>query len=150
MTTTAINTAPINTATFTPQSTARDLADKFITFLETGTVPDGLFTPDVFVDLSVPQRRLQTQGVQDAVALRGAGHQGPSRVPRSRLDATATGFVLEIEERWEHGGERWYCRELFRAGVHDGSISELSIYCTGDWDQAQVAEHARAVTLLKA
>ncbi|MFD0637224.1 hypothetical protein ACFQ9X_42305 [Catenulispora yoronensis] len=70
-------------------------------------------------------------------------------MPRSRLDATATGFVLEVEERWEQDGESWYCRELFRADVSDGAIAELSVYCTGDWDRARVAEHAAAVHLLK-
>ncbi|MFL6114880.1 MAG: hypothetical protein ACJ786_26560 [Catenulispora sp.] len=135
---------------FTPEAEVHALADKFIAFLETGTVPEGLFTSDVFVDFTMPQWRLQSRGVADAVALRTAGHPGPGRVPRSRLDATATGFVLEVEERWEQDGESWYCRELFRADISDGAISELSVYCTGDWDQARVAEHAQAVRMLKA
>jgi len=71
-------------------------------------------------------------------------------VPRSRFDATATGFVLEVEEEWEQDGDSWYCRELFRADVSDGSISELSVYCTGDWDSESVRRHAEAVHLLRA
>ncbi|GAA2022433.1 hypothetical protein GCM10009839_19820 [Catenulispora yoronensis] len=132
-----------------PEATAQDLAGKFISFLETGTAPEGLFTPDVFVDFTMPLWRLQARGAADVVGLRRAGHPGPGSVPRSRLDATATGFVLEVEERWEQDGESWYCRELFRADVSDGAIAELSVYCTGDWDRARVAEHAAAVHLLK-
>lgn len=139
----------MNTAQAATEATARELADKFVTFLETGNPPTGLFTPDVFCDFTMPQWRLQAQGVDDAVALRLAGHPGPSRVPRSRLDATPTGFVLEVEEQWEQDGESWYCRELFRADVSDGSISQLSVYCTGDWDRARVAEHAATVRLLR-
>lgn len=30
-----------------------------------------------------------------------------------------------------------------------GRITELSGYCTGDWDEAAVARHAEAVTLLR-
>ena len=30
-----------------------------------------------------------------------------------------------------------------------GRITELGIYCTGDWDEATVARHAEAVTLLR-
>jgi hypothetical protein len=131
------------------ETTARDLADKFVTFLESGNPPAGLFTPDVFCDFTLPRWRLQAQGLDDAVALRMAGHPGSSRVPRSRFDTTTTGFVLEVEEQWEHDGESWYCRELFRADVSDGSISQLSVYCTGDWDRARVAEHAGAVRLLR-
>jgi hypothetical protein len=133
----------------TEDSTARDLADKFITFLETGTPPGGLFTPDVFVDFTMPQWRLQAQGAEDVVGLRKHGHPEPGRVPRSRLDTTATGFVLEVEEQWEQGGDTWYCREMFRADVSDGAISELSVYCTGDWDSALVARHAATVPLLR-
>lgn len=127
----------------------RDLADKLVAFLETGKLPDGLFTPGVFVDFTMPQWRLQGEGVDEVVGLRLAGHPGPSRIPRTRLDATTTGFVLEVEERWEQDGESWYCRELFRADVSDGAVSQLSVYCTGDWDSARVAAHAEAVHLIR-
>ncbi|MFG2794654.1 hypothetical protein [Streptomyces sp. NPDC048419] len=137
----------MSTTQRTVETTARELADKLVTFLETGIPPAGLFTPDAFCDFTPPQWRLQAQGIDDLVALRKAGHPGASRVPRSRYDATATGFVLEVEEQWEQDGESWYCRELLRADVADGSISQLSVYCTGDWDRARVAEHARSVQL---
>jgi hypothetical protein len=128
---------------------ARDLAGKFVEFLETGTPPEGLFTANVFCDFTMPQWRLQASGIEDAVRLRKGGHPGPGRVPRTRFDATATGFVLGVEEEWDQDGEPWYCRELFRADVADGSISQISVYCTGDWDRARVAHHAATVQLLR-
>ena len=132
-----------------PETAARDLAGKLIAFLETGAPPDRLFAPDVFCDFTMPQWRLQGQGVEDIVRMRSAGHPGPSRVPRSRFDATSTGFVLEVEEEWDQDGESWYCRELLRADVADGAISQFSVYCTGDWDRAQVARHRANVQLLR-
>ena len=140
----------MTTGQVTARATARELADMLVSFLETGTAPAGVFTPDVFCDFTMPRWRLQAQGIEDTVALRRAGHPQPGRVPRSRFDATTTGFVLEVEEQWEQDGDSWYCRELFRADVSDGSISQLSVYCTGDWDRARVAEHAQAVRLLRA
>jgi hypothetical protein len=131
------------------ETVGRELAAKFIAFLETGEPPAGLFSPDLFLDFTMPQWRLQAQGVHDAVAIRLAGHPTKSRVPRSRFDATASGFVLEVEEEWDQDGESWYCRELFRADVTDGEVSQLSVYCTGDWDREQVARHREAVTLLR-
>lgn len=131
------------------ESVARELATGFISFLETGGSPMGLWAPDVFVDFTMPQWRLQAEGVEDVVALRKAGHPGPSRVPRSRFDATPTGFVLEVEEEWEQDGESWYCRELFRADVLDRAISALSVYCTGDWDSDRVRRHAQEVHLIR-
>ena len=135
--------------TLTDEAAGRELAAKVISFLETGTPPQGVFTRDAFVDFTMPQWRLQGQGINDIVRLRTAGHPGPSRVPRSRFDATSTGFVLEVEEEWDQDGEPWYCRELLRADVADGAISQMSVYCTGDWDRAQVARHRATVHLLR-
>lgn len=67
-------------------------------FLATGAAPPGLFHPDVFLDFTVPQWRVQAQGPGD---------------------------------------------------VLDGSISAISVYCTGDWDEAFQARHAREVALLR-
>lgn len=128
---------------------ARQLADAFIGFLETGDVPPGLFAPDVFCDFTLPTWRLQTVGADETRSLRLAGHSGPSSVVRHRLDPMAGGFVLEIEERWHEDGHDWYCRELFRADVGAGGITQLSVYCTGDWDEARIAQHEREVTLVR-
>ena len=125
------------------------VAEKLIAFLETGQPPRGLFAGDVFCDFTMPRWRLQGAGVDDVVALRRSGHPSPGRVLRARLDSTPSGFVLEVEETWESDGDQWYCRELFRADVTDGAISELSVYCTGDWDSARMAEHATTVTLIR-
>src|SRR5437763_7111878 len=96
-------------------SPARELAEKLVTFFETGEAPDGLFAPDVFCDLTVPHWRLQSEGPEGLVELRRAGHPAAGSVVRSRLDETASGFVLEFEERWHDEQRGWYARELARA-----------------------------------
>ena len=125
------------------------LERKFIEFLETGVVPDGLFADDVFLDFTPPLWRLQASGVQDALALRRAGHPSPGTVPRWRTDRTDRGFVIEFEEIWRDGGQQWYCREMARADVANGVITALSIYCTGDWDAARQTRHARQEVLVR-
>ena len=131
------------------QQEALVLAQRLIEFLETGAVPDGLFTPDVFCDFTMPKWRLQSEGIAGLVALRKAGHPGPGKVPRWRCDATATGFVLEFEERWEQDGKDWYSREMARADAPHGAVSALSVYCTGDWDADHRAKHAASVRLIR-
>src|SRR3984885_4224689 len=64
----------------TPDTAARDLAGKLLSFLETGAPPDGLFAPDVFCDFTLPQWRLQAQGVRHVLALRRVGGPGPPPV----------------------------------------------------------------------
>lgn len=135
-------------ATVTELDAAPPVVRRFVDWLETTHVPDGLFTEDVFIDFTPPQWRLQAQGVADTAALRRAGHPAPGRVRRLRYDPTPSGFVFEWEEEWDDATGHWYCREMMRAEVRDGAISSLSVYCTGDWDSAQVARHAREVALI--
>jgi hypothetical protein len=120
-----------------------------IRFMETGTVPDRLFAPEVFSDVSLPQWRLQATTVEEIVAIRFEGHPTPGQVTVGRVEQTDHGFTVELEERWEQGGQHWYCREMIRADVVDDRIVELSIYCTGDWDEARQREHAEAVRLIR-
>lgn len=104
-----------------------------IRFIETGAVTEGLFAPDIFADLSLPQWRLQAATDRDIIAIRQTSHPFPGRVRVERVDQTDHGFLIEFEERWHHDGQDWYCREAIRADVIADSIVEMSIYCTGDW-----------------
>jgi len=38
---------------------------------------------------------------------------------------------------------------MLRADVVDGAIAQLSVYCTGDWDEARQREHRVAVPLVR-
>jgi hypothetical protein len=122
---------------------------KLIRFLETGSVPDGLLAPGAFADLSLPHWRIQAGTAEEIVAIRAEGHSGPGQVRVERVEQTGRGFTIEFEERWDSEGQRWYCREMIRADVVDGSIVELSIFCTGDRDEARQREHAQVVRLIR-
>ena len=126
-----------------------DLADLAVTWLETGVRPDGMFADDVFADLTVPHWRLQAQGPDGAFHLREDNHPQLGKVRVEALDRTSRGFLLQFEERWEAEGQQWYCRELAHCVVADGFISELVIYCTGDWDEARQRLHADQVSLIR-
>ena len=135
--------------TMVDESTTQVLAKQYVEFIETGQAPEALFHPDAFLDFTSPQWRQQVAGGISLVAARNRLHPPPNTVPRWRYDPTPTGFVIEWEEQWVEGGQNMYCREMARADVQDGAIINLSVYCTGDWDEALVARHAREVTLLR-
>ena len=126
-----------------------DLARELVTWLETGSRPVALFSADVFTDFSPPQWRVQLQGDHAAFGLRESSHPFPGRVTVEAVDRTSRGFLIQFEERWEADGQRWYCRELIHCVVRDVRISELVIYCTGDWDEATQRAHADQVRLLR-
>ncbi len=134
-----------------PAITRRSVSD-FVTFLETSgqTVPDGLFAPDAFADLTFPTWRVQVDSGEAIVEARRRIHPQQGSVRIEKVVATATGWAIKLEERWEDHGQEWYCREGFIAELDEqGSIADFTLYCTGDWDQARVSEHAQAVTLLR-
>lgn len=126
-------------------SLMHDLSDKMVSFLETGSVPDKLFHPDVELDLGVPTWRVQSRGAANVIRVRKDRHPWAGQVTRTRLDPTPAGFVMEFEERWEDQGQHWYCREMLRADVVNGQVSGLSVYCTGDWDEACQQEYAHGM-----
>ena len=80
------------------------VAAKLIRFLETGSAPDGLFTPGVFADLSLPQWRFQAATAGEIVAIRAEGHPCPGQVRVERVEQTGHGFTIEFEERWDDQG----------------------------------------------
>ncbi len=131
------------------RATVRANADKLVAFLENGgNAPEGLFAPAVFGDLTFPQWRIQTEGAEELVAGRRQLHPQPGRVRLERVTPTATGYVVTLEERWEDGGQQWYCREGFVLDLdEDGAIHDFTLYCTGDWDEERQREHAETVTL---
>lgn len=141
----------MTTATVRLPASIRTSLDKFVTFLESGGIAsEGLFAPAVFGDLTFPCWRIQTNSAEELVAGRRRLHPQPGRVRLERVTPTETGYLIKLEERWEDGGQQWYCREGFIIDLDEnGAISDLTLYCTGDWDQARQREHAQAVTLLR-
>ncbi len=124
-------------------------ARRLINYLESGIAAEALFTADAFCDLSFPHWRIQTASAAQVLAARAHTHPYPGTVRVERLDSTDRGFVLAFEERWMDAGQHWYSRELVRADVLDGRIVDMSVYCTGDWDEARQEQHAREVTLIR-
>jgi len=110
---------------------------------------NALLSEDAFCDLSLPHWRVQGEGPDAVYGIREGDHPFRGTVRVEALDRTARGFLLQFEERWEADGQQWYCRELLHALVTEGRISELSVYCTGDWDAERQRLHAEQVRLLR-
>jgi len=130
-------------------SVVQGSVDRFVAFLETGAT-EGLFAPDLFADITLPHWRVQVQGADEMVAAKTSLHPPAGRTRVEKVLVGTSGYALKVEERWADAGGTWYCREAFLCDLDEqGRITELSAYCTGDWDEAAVARHAEAVTLLR-
>ena len=127
----------------------RASVDRFVAFLEVGAT-EGLFAPDVFADITLPQWRVQAVLRGDRLLSALHLHPPAGRTRVEKVLPAECGYALTVEERWEDSGQRWYCREVVLCELDDeGRITEFSAYCTGDWDEAAVARHAESVTLLR-
>jgi hypothetical protein len=139
----------VTTTTAAVSALVQGSVDRLVAFLETGAT-EGLFAPDVFADITLPHWRVQTQGAEEVIATKTSLHPPGGRTRVEKVLAAERSFTVKVEERWEDGGTQWYCREAFLCDLDDeGRITELGVYCTGDWDEAAVARHAEAVTLLR-
>lgn len=121
----------------------RSVADRLVDFLATGHGGETLFAADAFGDLSLPQWRTQTTTADELVRVRHrGGHVGGGDVRVERLELGPSWFLMQFAEWWPSGGQRWYAREMVLADVRDGRIVELTVYCTGDWDEERQQRHA--------
>jgi hypothetical protein len=113
-------------------------------------VTDGLFASDVFADITLPHWRVQALGADDLVAMKTRMHPPGGHARVEKVLPGSHGYTVKVEERWDDGGQSWYCREAFLCELDEqGRIVEFSVYCTGDWDEAAVGKHAEMVTLIR-
>jgi len=152
-TTAPVVTAPVVAEASGPlPATVRSSLDRFVRFLETsGTeTPADTFAPDVFADLTFPRWRVQLEGAEAMARARQELHPWPGAVRVEQVTGDDSAYAIKLEERWRAGAQDWYCREGFICVLDAaGRITQLTLYCTGDWDEARVREHAAAVTLLR-
>lgn len=126
--------------------------DRLVRFLQSSgaDTPEATFAPDVFADLTFPHWRVQLVGADALAAGRQEMHPQPGTVRLEQVTGDERGYAVKLEERWRDGGQEWYCREGFICLLDEaGRIEDFTLYCTGDWSEARVREHAEAVTLIR-
>jgi hypothetical protein len=106
----------------------RALGAEMVAFPGGGDGARGAVLPGAFLDLTMPAWRIQARALRISSA-------SASRARRP----TPGGFFFEFEfeKRWDYEGQQWYAREMMRDEVNGGQVAELTVYCTGDWDQAR-------------
>ena len=129
-------------ATAVPDRTVEELGDALAAVFRTADVGD-VFTDDLFLDGHPPFWRFQIEGLDAFNAwLQDYAVPRPD-VSVVRTIPTATGFLTE-QFSSEHDEERGEVtsRKVLICAVRDGRISELTVYCSGDWDADLRARHA--------
>ena len=142
MTTTPVQQSP-------DTATVERLAAAFNRSFETCEDPEGILSPDVFLDLYPPFWRFQLQGrdaIQQQLRKLNEGSEVTSRI--LRVVPTVEGFLLEHEET-SRGEQTEIARKLWHCVVRDGQIVEATCYCNGGWDEELRARHAAEAPMLR-
>jgi hypothetical protein len=137
------------TATMTiDDGTAQELSERLADVFRTGRVGDVL-TDDVFLDGHPPLWRFQIQG-RDALATWLGGYTPDgAETTVVRTIPTATGFVTEFVGRHDERGEEMTDRKILLCEVRGRQISEMTVYCSGDWDSDLRARHAAEAPIIR-
>ena len=121
-----------------------ELASALVDAMSSGVVHDDTFADDVFFDLNTPEWRYQVQGVE-SLRMMLATELDPAVVEHQHVTPTFEGFVLELSVR----NERYYSRQLFSVRTRGGLISEVTMYCTGNWSLEQLARQQAEAPMLR-
>jgi len=131
------------------RATAERLSKRFHDTFRTFDAGEDAFAPDVFCDLNMPEWRFQLQGREAFGAQLARINEGPARVEVLRTVATSSGFVTEHVEHQDVDGEDHSARRLILCEVVRGRIAEVTVYCTGEWNDELRARHAAEAPMIR-
>jgi hypothetical protein len=127
---------------------AQELSERLADVFRTADAGDVL-TDDVFLDGNPPFWRFQLQGREPFNAWIKSFMPHGADTTVVRTIPTVAGFVTELVGRHDQDGDEITDRKVVLAGVRDGRIAELTIYCSGDWDSQLRARHAAETRLIR-
>lgn len=128
--------------------TAQELSERLADVFRTGKANDVLAN-DLFFDGHPPLWRFQLQGLGAFAAWLARYTPDGAETTVMRTIPTATGFVSEFVGRHDENGEEMTDRKILLCEVRGGQISELTVYCSGDWDAELRARHAAEAPIIR-
>ena len=135
-------------STVVDDAVAQELSERLADVFRSADASDVL-ADDVFLDGNPPLWRFQLQG-RDAfdIWIKGFMPEGADTTV-VRTIPTVTGFVTEFTGYHHDNGAEITDRKILLAEVRAGRITELTIYCSGDWNAELRARHAAETRLIR-
>ena len=135
-------------STVLDDATAQEMSERLADVFRTAEATDVL-ADDVFLDGNPPEWRFQLQGRDhfDAWIKSFMPHGADTTVVRTI--PTVTGFVTEFVGRHIEDRDEITDRKILLAEVRDDRITELTVYCSGDWNEELRTRHAAETELLR-
>ena len=130
------------------QRTTEDLSQALAEAFRTAQVGD-VFTDDIFLDGHPPFWRFQLEGIATFAAWLHDYSASRPKVEVVRTIQTENGFVTEHFSEHDEDGKSLSGRKLLLCTVRDGRVSEMTVFCSGDWDAELRARHAAEAPMLR-
>ena len=127
---------------------AQELSERLANVFRTADADDVL-TDDIFLDGNPPLWRFQLQGRDSVDAWIKSFMPRGAATTVLRTIPTVTGFVTEFAGHHQDDGDEMTDRKILLAEVRSGRITELTIYCSGDWNAELRARHAAETQLIR-
>jgi len=108
-----------------------------------------VFTPDVFFDLNMPVWRFQLEGPAAFEAFLRELNPDGVELTTGTTTPTASGFVVEHQDRKIEDGHEVTSRKLLLCDVREGQIAAVVVYCSGEWDEELRARHAAEAPMIR-
>jgi ketosteroid isomerase-like protein len=136
-------------ATALDAATAERLSERFNEVFCSFDAGEDLFSEDAFFDLNMPVWRFQLEGAKNFAAQIERIAEGPVRVEILKTVATVSGFVTEHVEHQDVDGKDVSARRMWLCEMRDGRITDVTGYCSGEWDEELRARHAAEAPMLR-
>ena len=127
---------------------AQELSERLADVFRTAEARDVL-ADDVFLDGNPPLWRFQLQGRDSFDAWIKSFMPDGADTTVVRTIPTVTGFVTEFTGRHHDDSDEITDRKILLAEVRGGHITELTIYCSGDWNAELRARHTAETQLIR-
>jgi ketosteroid isomerase-like protein len=108
-----------------------------------------VFASDVFFDLNMPVWRFQLEGPEAFEGFLRELNPDGVELSTGRAIVTASGFVVEHQDRKFEDGHEVTSRKLLLCEVREGRITEVVVYCSGEWDEELRARHAAEAPMIR-
>jgi hypothetical protein len=123
-----------------PSDTTTGAVDRLLAGVESGDLPDGIFTDDAVLDATVPNWRLTVRGgpaVRDQLS---HWYADPGKFESLERTPIPGGELVEFTLTWTEDGVDHMAHQAHILAVVDNFVDRDTVFCGGRWPAPLVAE----------
>ncbi len=130
--------------TTSTRSTSTAAVDRFLSGVEAGQMPDGLFSDEAGLDATVPNWRFEVRGGEAVRSELAKWYADPGEFLDLRRTSIPGGELVEFTLSWSEDGVRHRCHQAHILQVDQERVSRDTAFCGGRWPADLIDEMEKA------